>query len=200
MAKYFFLVLLACLPLGPAFAANTNTSVFTPLDLEKGCEFTQSDAMGGTALCGGYQTYPVHFAEGDLRQMVQFGRVDAPFEPWQSFSEFNRVHTVVEWRLQGSVPIAAILRWFIENPDEAAGHPTKKTEGQVLVISTVGTEQQPTSCVIAYVDARANTDANRLAQRVADRLGPHFTCGKDVPSFHGNRGQFSGNPTALSKQ
>lgn len=199
MRLFSFISILILLLSGPGALANTKTSVFTKLDLEKDCSFGQSDDMGGSAVCTGYRSHEVHFAEGDLRQMVQFGKVDRPFDPWQSFSEFNRIHTVIEWRLDGSAPFATILRWFVENHDDEAGQPTKKTEGQVLVISTVGNTTDPNSCIVGYVDARATKNANVVAQDVADRLAPLFKCGTDIPKFHGVRGPFSGNPSVLSE-
>ena len=179
--------------------AKPITSAYTKINLETGCNFYSTNEMGGEATCPGYKNSAIHFAEGDLRQMVQYGVVRQPFNPWQSFGEFNRINDVVEWRLLNDVPQATILRWFIENNDNDAGMPTKKTEGQVLVVSTVGSEANPVSCVAGYVDARANKDANDIARNVADAIAPTFDCETDEPKFHGQRGQFSGNPTRFGE-
>lgn len=173
----------------PAWAGSI-TSTYSDLNLETDCKFIGNS---GTARCTGYNEYPVHFAEGDLRQMVQFGFVEKPFEQWQSFSEFNRVHKVVEWRLNGQTPYAAILRWFIENADPNTGTPSKAYEGQILVVSTVGTDNYPESCVVGYVDARANKGANELAHQVADNLAPNFRCGVDRPQYHGKKSKYAGS-------
>ncbi len=109
-------------------------STYTRLDLENGCQFYQSDDMGGSAECPGYKDYPVYFSEGDLRQMVRFGPIDLETNQWESFAQFNHVNNTIEWRLGDGKPFATILRWFIDdgNPDS--------TYGEVLVISTVATD------------------------------------------------------------
>lgn len=176
----------------PASAANI-TSAYSNLDIEADCKFYGENIGGGAARCTGYKGYPVHFAEGDLRQMVQFGFVEKPFEPWQSFGEFNRINNVIEWHLNGRTPYAAILRWFIENADPNTGSPNKAYEGQILVISTVGSNDYPESCVVGYVDARANKGANELAREVADTLAPTFRCGIDRPQYHGRKSKYAGS-------
>ncbi|MFK5979904.1 MAG: hypothetical protein QM488_13560 [Rhizobiaceae bacterium] len=175
-----------------AWAENI-TSAYSNLNIETDCKFYGENVGDGTARCAGYKDYPVHFAEGDLRQMVQFGFVEKPFEQWQSFSEFNRINNVIEWRLNGRAPYAAILRWFIENADPNTGSPNKAHEGQVLVISTVGSDDNPDSCVVGYVDARANKGANELARQVADTLASNFRCGIDRAEYHGKKGKYAGS-------
>jgi len=173
--------------------AEAGDSVYTKLDLEKDCVFHAQYELGASAYCTGYKGYPVHFSEGDLRQMVQFGHVGNLRGHWESFSQFNRINDTIEWRLKDGKPYAAILRWFIENSDED-GQYTKALEGQVLVVSTVADHTSPVSCVVGYVDARANTDANVMAQKLADDIAERFRCGEDKPKFHGERGPHSGQP------
>ena len=139
------------------------------------------------------------FAEGDLRQMVRFGHVSRDIGRWESFAQFNRINDTIEWRLENGKPFATILRWFIEGPDPETGEVTSASTGQVLVVSTVGTPNNPVSCIVGYVDARANTNANELAREVADTITQNFECGVSSPRFHGNRGAWSGDPSILSE-
>jgi hypothetical protein len=90
--------------------------------------------------------------------------------------------------MEGRTPIATILRWFIDAGDESS-------PGQVLVVSKVGTDRP--GCVVAYVDALANADANALAREAADRMAPGVDCATHFPSYYGTRGPLAGEP-ALS--
>ena len=177
--------------------AGQMTSAYTTLDLKKSCKVLEEIEEGGSVsmLCEGYDGYAVHFAEGDLRHSVQFGHIETDGDGiWQSFAQWNRVAETVEWRLQDGAPVAAILRWFIENTDDAgSADPTRV--GQVLVVSRVGQESDKRACVVGYVDALANTNANVLAREVADSLAADFACGTDKAEFHGKRGRLSGDPS-----
>jgi hypothetical protein len=174
--------------------------------LENGCvwnvpETEEEEQMGGDAVCSGYRTWPVYFAEGDLRQFVAFGHVDDPMAYPGGFAQFNLVNTTIEWRLDNGRPFATILRWFIENMDPNTGEVKEALKGQVLVVSTVADAAglQRHSCVIGYVDAKANKNANVLARQVADGVGRTFRCGRDRPIYYGNRGPLSGTPNDLAK-
>lgn len=183
--------------------AGEITSEYTRLDFENGCVWKMAESeeeaqMGGEAICAGYRGYPVHFAEGDLRQFVRYGPVADEFAYPGGFAEWNRVNDVIEWRLDDGMPFATIHRWFIENINPETGSADKQFAGQVLVISTVAdpfasvTERK--SCVVGFVDALSNTDANTHARRVADGLAHGFRCGTDAPHYHGDRGPLSGTP------
>lgn len=182
-----FIVMIAM----PALAAE---SVYTKLDLQSDCVFHSSYEAGGSAYCSGYKGYPVHFAEGDLRQMVRFGHVAELDGQWESFGQFNLVNDTIEWRLEDAKPYATILRWFIENTN-SDGEVDESARGQVLVISKVASHENPVSCVVGYVDAKANSNANEFARNVADEFATTFACGNDQPQFHGERGELSGNPS-----
>ena len=194
-----FPLLTACtlVALAAPVQADAITSVYTKLDFTNGCEPVERVDEGESVslLCRGYRDYPVHFAEGDLRQAVQFGFVDpARQRVWQSFAQWNRVSTTVEWRLRDGRPFAAILRWFIENTDDA-GSADPDRVGQVLVVSRVGSRSDRQACVVGYVDALANRNANQLARDVADAEAADFICKADQTEFHGRRGRKSGNPS-----
>ena len=180
----------------PAHAGDM-TSAYTKLDFKKTCKIIEEIEEGGSVslLFEGYNDYAIHFAEGDLRHSVQFGHVDASETGiWQSFTQWNRVSDTIEWRLHDAVPVAAILRWFIENTDDAGAADPNRV-GQVLVVSRVAQEAGRQACVVAYVDALANRNANQLARDLADSLAATFTCGTDRAEFHGQRGRLSGDPS-----
>ena len=173
--------------------AQSNT--YSKIDFDKTCTIISEYEQGLTARCAGYTGYPVIFSEGDLRQMVRFGHLAKLDGQWESFGQFNRANDTIEWRLKDKKPYAAILRYFIENSDDN-GEYKKAFEGQVLVVSTVGTYEKPASCVVGYVDARANKNANKLSQELADTKAESFICGKDKPGFFGKRGKYSGSPSS----
>ncbi|MEM9331752.1 MAG: hypothetical protein AAGA53_10525 [Pseudomonadota bacterium] len=175
-----------------AFSAE---SAYTTIDLEKTCVFHSEYEQGASAYCAGYKGYPVHFSEGDLRQMVRFGHLSAVIGQWESFGQFNRVNTTVEWRLKDDKPYATILRWFIENSN-SNGEIDPSLEGQVLVVSRVADHEHPISCVVGYVDARANSNANEIARKIADTKAATFQCTKEQAEFHGKRGKLSGDPVS----
>ena len=179
-----------------ASPAPANDSSYTDLDLDA-CETLAEDPMSVSLKCDGYGEFPVYFKEGDLRQSVIFGKVDRELieGAFESFSAFNRVNTKIEWRLNGAgTPVAAILRWFIENPGPS-GSPSPESTGQVLVISRVGTAAYPGSCFVGMVDAKATADANRVARQVADDIADTFDCGMQPPEWYGKRGDLTSERT-----
>lgn len=178
--------LFACLVAGiastPGFASEP---VYQRLS-EAGCATVSTDELGATQLCTGPDGTPFLVSEGDLRISVTFGGVDAGSKPpFQSFGAFNTIGETIEWRVEGGTAVAAILRWLIESPATAA-------EGQVLVVSKVGSNAP--GCVVAYVDALANADANTLAREAADRIAPNVDCASHVPFYYGARGPDAAEP------
>lgn len=166
-------------------------SVYSKLDLEGECKPYESYEQGGSFACPGYAGYGVLFAEGDLRQSVFYGFVGEWFAEgaFESFSGFNYASGTIEWRLKGGVPYAAIMRWFISSSD---GDGTN--EGQVLVVSKVAQPGIGDGCVVGYVDALENADANVMAREIADELASDFMCRIEEPVFHGNEGLAAGFP------
>lgn len=192
MAVHHWLVtLFLCGFAGSVLAAQ---SVYSKIDFDA-CIPQSTDPQGGQLQCAGHGGYAVVFKEGDLRQAVQFGHV-AQGDVFESFGAFNRINDTIEWRLDANgVPVAAILRWFLENPDPKTGSPSPQSTGQVLVISRVGQPGDAHSCVVGYVDALANSNANVIARTVADTVAEHFVCGGGTPVFHGNRGPLATDPS-----
>ena len=54
--------------------------------------------------------------------------------------------------------------------------------GRVLVVTRLAPGGV---CHVGYVDGRANPDANKLAQELADKHARGFQCGKDKPVVAG---------------
>jgi hypothetical protein len=184
----------AALISAPALA---NDSVYTDVSRDKCRLLREWEGASSQSLCPGIGDYPVHFIESDIRQGFFFGHVRQSYleNGFESFGPFNHAETTVEWRLDDSrKPIAAILRWIIENPDPQTDRSTKAFQGQVLVISKVAQKEDGDGCVVGYVDALANADANTLARRIADERAASFRCGTDQASYHGNRGDKAGEP------
>lgn len=188
-------------------AAKNIDSAYTKLDFENGCVWKkpaseEEAGMGGSAICNGYiykgYSWPVYFAEGDIRQFVSFGSVSDLNGLAGGFAEWNAVNTTIEWRLDNRKPFATILRWFIDNVNPDTGNADKKYRGNVLVITTVAQKNNMQSCVIGYVDARANKNANVIARKIADKYGDNFICGIDDARFFGKRGKYSGSPNELA--
>jgi hypothetical protein len=154
----------------PAVAQGFD-SAYTSLDLDQ-CRLIETDDYGGASWsCPGYGNIPVTVQEGDLRFSIQYGDDDSPGS--QTLSPFNNLGPTLEWRLSDETgrwqPIATIVRYHTADID------TGENSGQVLVV----TQLEPgNTCHMAYVDARANRNANVLARRAADRAGS-FDCYND---------------------
>ncbi|MNU05546.1 hypothetical protein D3C72_2503900 [compost metagenome] len=51
------------------------------------------------------------------------------------------------------------------------------------------------SCVVGYVDALSNANANELARTVADNEARDFACGVQEAMWEGKRGEKTSEPT-----
>ena len=167
-------VLTICLLLAsPAWAQSGFVSAYTDLRLED-CLVLEADDFGASWACPGYRGFPLMVQEGDLRFSLSYG-----FDPdensvgFQTLPPFNRLGDKLEWRLSNAMgrwfPIATIVRYHTADPEKGEDF------GQVLVVSQIA---EGNSCHIAYVDARANDNANELARQAADKAG-NFDCAKD---------------------
>ena len=158
----------------PVLAQSGFTSAYTDLKLETDCLVLDADDFGASWACPGYKGYPVHVSEGDLRFSIVYGfNIDK--EPGgQTLGPFNELGEKLEWRLSNAsgrwMPVATIVRYHIADAE------TGKNSGQVLVVTQL---VEGNSCHIAYVDARANSNANALARQAADAAG-QFDCGNDT--------------------
>ncbi len=190
----FFLALL--IAAAAATAGKANESAYSERDLDACKTLSQEEEGASVTLeCAGYKDLAIYFKEGDLRQSQAYGPIGKVWldEAFESFGPFNHSNATVEWRLDaGGVPFAAIVRWFVSDPETTSDTDTRY--GQVLVVSTVATAENPTSCVVGYVDALENRDANTLARKVADENARDFACGLNEPQWHGARGKLAGEP------
>jgi hypothetical protein len=142
-----------------------------------------------TRFCPGRAGLGVLVSEDDLRETISVGRtrVTAASEPaaqaW--FAPFNSSNATVEWRALDDKPFAIIQRWHLDdNSDEDKnGRPTAKP---ILVVTRL---PPGAVCHVAYVDVKANPDANELARKAADEFARGFECGKDEVKVIGNSGR-----------
>ena len=166
-------------------ASQTVTRVYTQLDSDK-CRHTKGQGVEdyGSWLCPGHDGIAVHLSAGDQRMHVSFGR-NAGREPAarETFPRFNSAYKgTIEWRIEtppAGKPraFATILRWNVKLEDDE-----RDTTGRVLVVTRLGPGGV---CHVGYVDARANPNANELAQQLADEKARGFRCGADKPIVAG---------------
>lgn len=179
-----------------AAPAQANESTYSDRDLDA-CKtlLQQEEGASVTLECAGYKDFAVYFKESDLRQSQTYGPIGKAWldEAFESFGPFNHTSAKIEWRLDaGGAPFATIVRWFVSDPETTSDTDTRY--GEILVVSTVATAGNPTSCVVGYVDALENGGANALARTLADGKAASFTCGKDEPQWQGERGALAGEP------
>jgi hypothetical protein len=142
-----------------------------------------------TRLCLGKAGLKVLVSEDDLRETVSVGRTRAAAarEPaaqaW--FGPFNSTVATVEWRAVDGKPFAIIQRWHIDDNEEQdkQGRPIAKP---MLVVTRL---PPGPVCHVAYIDAKANPDANALARNAADAAARDFRCGKDAVKVIGESGR-----------
>jgi hypothetical protein len=142
-----------------------------------------------TRFCPGKAGLGVLVNEGDLRETVSVGhsRAAAGKEPaaqaW--FGPFNSTTATVEWRALDGKPFAIIQRWHLDdNADEDKnGRPTAKP---MLVVTRL---PPGPICHVAYVDVKANPDANELARKAADEFARGFKCARDAVKVVGDSGR-----------
>lgn len=170
---------------GPAVTAEIE-SAHTELDIGKDCAAFATPEANEPAdwanyVCPGWRGYPVLVFYGDLRESIFYGFPPEgdPARDWESFAAFNRTGTTIEWRIlvdgERRSPIATIHRWFV-SADEG-----EDEDIEVLVVEKVGQVQERQGCVMGYVVATGNENANEKARRIADEQAFDFACGADQP-------------------
>lgn len=154
----------------------------------------EKDCRANATICKGIDGLIVLVQEDDLRRTVSIGRTakQAEKEPAANhwFGPFNYTADTIEWRRDGAgKPFATIQRWYIADNDDTDkdGRPRS---AQMLVVTRL---PPGAVCHVAYVDVKANPNANEVARDAADRLAKNFDCAKDKVSVVGN----SGRATAL---
>lgn len=190
-------LVLACVCSGLIGAASgqtaQNISIYTST-AEKDCRIVEAgtaDDSGGTRVCRGPAGLVVVVSEGDLRETVTVGRnrKAAASEPaaQDRFGPFNSTTPTIEWRLPGKdkPPFAMIQRWWIADIEDEGkdGRPIAK---QLLVVTRLSPGPV---CRVAYIDAKANPNANDLAREAADTVARDFTCGTDKVKVIGASGR-----------
>ncbi len=158
----------------PASDTAITGSVFTDLSLDA-CTIMRTDDFGTTWACAGYRGFPVMVAEADRRFALSYGLAPRQEKAArQTLPPFNTVGGRIEWRLGRQpgqpMPVATIVRYRLDQGGESAGR--EGDGGEVLVVTRLGEGQ---TCHVAYVDARANADADDLARTAADRAAA-FDC------------------------
>lgn len=150
-------------------AALAQTSEYTPLDLDACAVIATYEESGGATLrCLGLRGLSLIVQEGDLRYDVDVGRDDGA---WDSPAPFNTLGEVVEWRLDGDVPFAIIVRHHLEDP---GGPPRSR-----LSVKSIAPGGGP-GCLIGTVEG-AVPEANVRARQIADGLARDFACGAAEP-------------------
>jgi hypothetical protein len=140
-------------------------------------------------VCPGKAGLVVLVSEDDLRETVSVGRIRAAAasEPaaqvW--FGPFNSTTTTVEWRALDGKAFAIIQRWHIaDNSDQDKdGRPIAKP---MLIVTRL---PPGAVCHVAYIDVKANPNANELARKAADENARDFKCGKDAVKVMGENGR-----------
>ena len=177
-------------PISPANAQTIGSSYTSTAP--KDCRMTgkPSELDGSTTrVCPGKSGLVVLIAEDDLRETVSVGRnrATAAREPaaqnW--FGPFNSTTTTIEWRALDGRPFAIIQRWHLDDigDQDKNGRPVAKP---MLVVTRL---PPGPVCHVAYVDVKANPDANELARKAADEFARGFKCGKDEIKVIGNSGR-----------
>jgi hypothetical protein len=166
-------------------ASHTVTRDYTQLESDK-CRHTKGKGVEdyGSWLCPGHGGIAVRLSAGDQRMHVSFGS-GAAREPaaGETFPGFNSAYKgTIEWRIETPSagkprPFATILRWNVKLEDDE-----RDTTGRVLVVTRLGPGGV---CHVGFVDARANPNANELAEQLADERARGFRCGADKPIVAG---------------
>jgi hypothetical protein len=142
-----------------------------------------------TRFCPGKAGLGVLVNEDDQRETVSVGRTraDAARQPaaqaW--FGPFNSTTATVEWRALNGKPFAIIQRWHLDDigDEDRSGRPIAKP---MLVVTRL---PPGPVCHVAYIDVKANPDANELARKAADEAARGFKCGTDEVKVIGASGR-----------
>lgn len=153
-------------------AAAANTSVYTPLDLDR-CRVIERIEEGASVRwrCPGHAAVPLYVNSGDGRFDLDAG-IDN--NEWESLNPFNHLGPRVEWRMGGRGPVAVIYRIIVDHRES----PFRSA----LIVESIGRRGRP-GCLTAVVNG-ALPNANALARIAADRAAA-FRCGHDEPVWSG---------------
>jgi hypothetical protein len=181
-------MMLACTTTGRAFESSYSSIA------EKQCRKFDALDIDGSAyaesrVCRGRGGYKVFVDEADLRETLTVGLTmrQAGREPAarDHYGAFNSYGDVIEWRsVPGGKPYALIAGWsFADNDNlDITGRPKS-----VRLLVVMRLPPGPV-CKVAYIDRAANSDADELARRVADKTARNFICGADSVQVIGKSG------------
>src|SRR5688500_7922780 len=121
-----FLCLLVAPFLFALSAAGQNRSIFTDLS-ERSCrtiELTSEEGGSYLGECPGVVGYKLLLLEGYLRQSINVidpKRRKTELNLWNISGGFSSIGPTAEWRMNGKIPVALIVRLNVsENPEEAS--------------------------------------------------------------------------------
>ena len=140
-------------------------------------------------VCPGTAGLVVYNVEGDLREVVSVGRTRAAAQKEPAakafFGPFSSTTNTIEWRHpKGGAPFAIIQRWHLADNDDPGPDNRPRTK-QMLVVTRL---PPGAVCHTAFVDVKANPNANELARQAADKARD-FKCGKDKVRVEGASGR-----------
>jgi len=140
-------------------------------------------------VCPGMAGLVVYNVEGDLREVVSVGRTRAAAQKEPAgqafFGPFSSTTNTIEWRHpKGGAPFAIVQRWHLADNDDPGPDNRPRTK-QMLVVTRL---PPGPVCHTAFVDVKANPNANELARQAADKARD-FKCGKDKVRIEGNSGR-----------
>jgi hypothetical protein len=158
----------------PALAGDFG-SVFTRISAAFCKPVVEEDVeFYGGFLCTGYGELSVYRASGDQRVYEAYGlNPQNHCAAGQTFLGFNRIGDIVEWRLFGGRPVAAITQWFVS----LNGSDTRYAHWV-----TVSKIEDHDSCRMALVDGNY-PDADERARKLADDLALKFECATGMPEI-----------------
>lgn len=129
----------------------------------------RDDAEGEVWRCPGVAGVEVYLLYQDARDFLSYGRRGKrETNVFGAGGPIGGIRETLEWRgrkdAKGALqPFATIARMAFENRN------VDRADWWSLLIVTRLAPALKDSCVIGYVDARANSDANEIARRVADQ-------------------------------
>jgi hypothetical protein len=180
----------------PVIAAAEEFESHTTMIAASACRTVSRVRVAGseiasTRACPGRGGYFVLISEDDLRESLSVGRTVAAAkrEPAfrQSFSAFNGYEDRIEWRSvkRARAPFALIADWYLSDQanEDKEGRPTAQ---HTLVVFRL---PPGPVCKVAYVDLKANANAQALARKAAEDVARTFNCASGRPHTIGARGR-----------
>lgn len=152
---------LAVTPLGSNGICKVTTVAKTD---DAGDRLPRSEWYASAWRCPGHAGRFVHLAYGDQREGLAIGTRRKPAS-YLWHPGFGAWGPSMEWRGARGRPVAVIARyaWSIIEGDTPAPNGT----GADLAVIRIGKDPAGT-CIVAWIDERANPDAMALARRQAD--------------------------------